>query len=306
MSEQIVQCPGCGVKLKLKDDRVLPADAACPKCQAPLFQRVKPSTGPSSTRSNPSAPPARAAKRRPVQDELDEFEDVVKEEYAEARPRKRSRSKSRSSGGVPGWAIGAVITLLAVAVVVGVVLLLPRGETNLVAQQSTTPAAASPEVASPASGVATLSAHGAVSTSPLSSAAMVQTGQSASPATSAPPATPPVIASPAVIAAAPRIGDGPLAKYQPKPDSLHYYHFEVVSDLDDYLEKTSGSCMLTAQKVETSGFSVKRESQEAARSKNSVSLLPTIGEYPAVEGLAAGAVSRRIFYSLKGSWRLVR
>ncbi len=267
MSEQIVQCPSCGVKLKLKDDRVLPADAACPKCQAPLFQRVKPSTGPTSTssaRSTPAAPPARTAKRRPVQDEVDEFDDVVEEEYAEARPRKRSRSKSRSSGGIPGWAIGAVITLLAVAVVVGVVLLLPRGETTLVAQQSTTPVAASPEVASPASGVASLPTNGAASTPPLPSAAMVQTGQSAGPVTSPPPATPPAIAAPAVIAAAPRIGDGPLAKYQPKPDSLHYYHFEVVSDLDEYLEKTSGSCMLTAQKVETSGFSIKRESQEGS------------------------------------------
>ncbi len=269
MSEQIVQCPGCGVKLKLKEDRVLSADADCPKCGVALFKKVKPASGPNrsnSGRPTPVAPPTRPLKpasRRPLRDEVEEVEDDFEEE--EVRPRSRSRRKGRSSsGGVPGWAIGALIGVLTVGVVVGVVLLLPKGGGNAVAQQ---PAAAVPAVApapatgtAPTAGVATLPTTGTPGTPAASQAAMIPVGDGKS----TPSATPPVTASPAVIPSTPVAAAGAIVKYQPKPDSLHYYHFEVVGDFDQYSEKSTGSCMMTAQKAVTSGFSIRKESQEGS------------------------------------------
>ena len=276
MSEQIVQCPGCGVKLKLKEDRVLPANAVCPKCNVLLFQKTKPASGPASTgtgRSAPAAAPARSAKpaaRRPARDEfdevdeVDEFEEVFEEESEDTRPRSRSRSRNRvrSSGGIPPWAIGAAIGVLAVSVVVGVILLLPRRGAD-VAQA--TPPATTPAVVSAPAGVATLPAGGNPNSptpapAPLAPGGVIPAGQLTGPASSSPPAS-----LPAAIPAAPPIaGAGALAKYQPKTDSLHYYSFEVVSDFDQYLEKATGSCMLTAKKTVTPGFSVKREVREGS------------------------------------------
>ena len=277
MSEQIVQCPGCGVKLKLKEDRVLPANAVCPKCNVLLFQKTKPASGPASSssgRSAPAAAPARSAKptsRRPAKDEFDEVEEIdefeeevedeFEEEVEETRPRSRSRSRVRSSGGIPGWAIGAAIGVVAVGVVVGVILLLPRGEATVV---QATPPATTPALATAPAGVATLPAGGIPNSptpapAPLAPGGVIPAGQLTGPANSTPPASPP-----AAIPAAPITGAGALAKYQPKTDSLHYYHFEVVSDFDQYLEKATGSCMLTAKKAVTPGFSVKREVREGS------------------------------------------
>ena len=278
MAEQIVLCPGCGVKLKLKDDRALPADAACPQCSAPLFKKAKPASGPTGTSSGKSTPaatpvrPAKPASRRPVKEEFDEFEDEeVEDDFEEeVQPRQRSRnsrrSSSSSSGVIPGWAIGALIGVLAVGVIVGGILLLPRGGANNVAQQpaaATQPATqpATPTTASTSTGVAILPAAGNTTSQPPSQAVMIPTGDSSVPGGSASATSP---APPAVIPAAPVAGADSLVKYQPKPDSLHYYHFEVVSDFDQYQEKASGSCMLTAQKPVTSGFSVKQESQEGS------------------------------------------
>ncbi len=254
MSEQIVQCPGCSVKLKLKDDRVLSADAACPKCNTPLFKKTKPVSGPtapSSGRSNPAAAPLRAAKpapRRPAKEEFDEFEEEEAEDdfEEEVRPRKRSRSNRSSSGGIPGWAIGAGIGVLAVSVIVGVILLLPKGAANNVAQQ---PAAGTTPEAVPAL--------------PATGTATTQTG---SPTGMSPgvPVNSTGVAAPALIPTPPVAGAGPLAKYQPKPDSLHFYEFKIESDFDKFVEKSSGSCMLTAQKSVTSGFSIRKESQEGS------------------------------------------
>ena len=245
MSEQIVECPGCGVKLKLKDDRVLPADAACPKCNVLLFKKAK------------------LASRRPAREE---FED----DFEEARPRSRSRSRARSSGGIPGWAIGAAIGVLAVGVIVGVILLLPRGGANVVAvaQPQAVVPATPPATATAPAGVATLPASGNVQTSTpapstLAQGVVIPAGQTTGPASSTQSTPPPATPAPAALPAAPVAGA--LVKYQPKPDSKHYYNFEVVSDFDQYLEKATGSCMLTAQKPPaTSGFSVKREVQEGS------------------------------------------
>ncbi len=245
MSEQIVQCPGCGAKLKLKDDRVLPADAACPKCNVLLFKKAK------------------LASRRPAREE---FED----DFEEARPRSRSRSRARSSGGIPGWAIGAAIGVLAVGVIVGVILLLPRGGANVVAvaQPQAVVPATPPATATAPAGVATLPASGNVQTSTpapstLAQGVVIPAGQTTGPASSTQSTPPPATPAPAALPAAPVAGA--LVKYQPKPDSKHYYNFEVVSDFDQYLEKATGSCMLTAQKPPaTSGFSVKREVQEGS------------------------------------------
>ena len=284
MGEQIVLCPGCGVKLKLKEDRPLPADAACPKCSAPLFEKAKPSSGPSSAssgKSNPLVSPVRPAgkppTRRPAKEEVlefDAFEEEVEDDLEEeVRPRKRSSNKSRSSGGIPAWAIGALIGVLAVGVIVGVILLLPKGGANNVAQQpaaaaattptaETTPAATTtPATVTAPTGVATLPASGNTSSPTPSSAAMIPTSEAAVPGSSASATSP---AAPAVLPAAPVAGAGSLVKYQPKPDSLHYYHFEVVSDFDQYQEKSTGSCMFTAQKPVTSGFSIRKESQEGS------------------------------------------
>lgn len=276
MSEQVVQCPGCGAKLKLKDDRVLPADAACPKCNVLLFKKSKPASGPTSTsagRSSSSSAPVRSAKpasRRPARDEFDEFEEEVEDDFEEARPRSRSRSRDRSSGGIPGWAIGAGIGVLAVSVIVGVILFLPRGGAAVVAQSQVATPSTTPATATAPAGVATLPASGNSGTAtpaasaPLAPGVVIPAGQTTGPAsltqTDSPLATP----SPAAPAAAPVGGAGSLVKYQPKPDSKHYYHFEVVSDFDQYLEKATGSCMLTAQKPVVSGFSVKRESREGS------------------------------------------
>ena len=284
MSEQIVVCPGCGVKLKLKGDRLLPADAACPKCNVPLFQKAKPASGPtspSSARSTPAAVPARPAKpaaRRPAKEEFDEFEDDFEEEV---RPRKRSRSQKASSGGIPGWAIGAGIGVLAVGIIVGVILLLPKGGANDVVQQpaaatptAVTQTAVAPTAVAPATipataptpaGVATLPAAGNTSTPVASQAAMIPVGSGNGAQTTSPPATlPPATAAPAATPATPVAGAGPPLKYQPKPNSKHYYNFEVVSDFDQYHEKSSGSCMMTTQKAVTSGFSIRKESQEGS------------------------------------------
>ena len=245
MSDQIVQCPGCGAKLKLKNDRVLPADAACPKCNVLLFKKAKP------------------APRRPAREDDEEFED----DFEEARPRSRSRSRERSSGGIPGWAIGAVIGVLAVGVIVGIILLLPRGgaATVVVAQ----PQAAAPATATAPAGVATLPTSGNVQTSTPAPATTAQgvvipAGQTTGPAGSTQSTPPPATPAPAAVPPAAPVA-GSLVKYQPKPDSRHFYNFEVVSDFDQYLEKATGSCMLTAQKPPaTSGFSVKREVQEGS------------------------------------------
>ncbi len=258
MSEQIVVCPGCGVKLKLKDDRVLPADAACPKCSVPLFKKAKPASGPTSSsvaRSTPVASPSRPVKsvtRRPAKEEFDDFEEEVEDDFEEeVRPRKRSRSQRASSGGIPGWAIGAGIGVLAVGIIVGIILLLPKGGGDNVAQQ---PAGATPATGTPPAGVASLPATGSANTS------------AAVPASVAPtvPVNSSVSAAPAAIPAAPVAGAGSLATYQPKLNSMHYYDFVISSDFDQFTEKSNGTCMLTAQQAVAPGFSIRKESQEGS------------------------------------------
>ena len=260
MGDQIVLCPGCGVKLKLKDDRALPADAACPKCSTPLFKKTKPAPGPSTPSSGKSIPvatpvrlPAKPASRRPVKEEIDEFDDfedeVEEEEEEEVRPRKRSKGTSRSSsGGVPGWAVGALIGVLAVAVMVGVFLLLPKGKGNNVAQ----PPGGNPATGTTPTGVAALPTGGNTPvTAPIGSAPTVPVNSGG-------------VAAPSAIPAAPVAGAGPLAKYQPKPISQHFYHINIVGEFDQFQEKSSGMCIYTAQAVAKSGFSIKRESQEGS------------------------------------------
>ena len=267
VSEQIVQCPGCSVKLKLRDDRVLPEDAVCPKCSTPLFPKKKPTAGPkpsSPTRSAPVPPPVRASKpvaRRPVEDDFEVEEDT--DDVEEERPRQRSGKQRRSSGGIPSWVIGAGIGVLAVGAIIGGILMIPRGNGNASAPQPVAPVATATAptqnaTVSPPPGTTEIQSVATLPMAQPTGVAPNPSGPAAAVATTNPAGTT------AAIPVSPLGGDGPLAKYHPQPDSKHFYHFEVVSEFDKYNDDTDGSCMLTTRKEASEGFSVRREHQEGS------------------------------------------
>ncbi|RLS59290.1 MAG: hypothetical protein DWH91_00495 [Planctomycetota bacterium] len=240
MSEQVVQCLGCGVKLKLKDGRQLPPNADCPKCGQELFSKKK---GPTRYAG---AVPARPLKSKlPVEDDYDDLIDEV-DEAEDRRPRSKGRRKSKSSsGGIPSWLVGAVVGILLVGGVTGAVLFLRGGgEAAPVAAQPVAPVAA-PNAAAPPAPAETVVASPAASPSTAQGAApsVVMTP----PVGAVPPA---VTAAPAQIGAVPAgAGAGAVVKYAPKPDSEHGYSYEVIADFDQYQEKSTGTATFKTKAI---------------------------------------------------------
>lgn len=257
MGEQVIQCAGCGVKLKVKDDRPIPPGAACPKCQAPITRKsssASPKPTPQVSRPTPAVtppPPAKTISRRRSREE----EAGVIEDFEDLSPRKRSRKSSRSSGKIPSWVIGAGLGGVLVGLIVVIVLMLPRG------------GASSP----PANGVAALPISAPVSEPASSSPTSPVPSHPAAPAT--PPTTvesPPAATNPgsgraAPIAATP--AKSVLARYHPAAKSAHPYRFEILSDFGEFKEKTTGSCNLTTENTGGAGqFSVQNEQRQGSGS----------------------------------------
>lgn len=98
-----IQCPECGVKLKLKDRTGLGKKANCPKCSTVFTAKpVKSAAKPTATRPKKSRP-----KPAPVDDyddfdefdELDDFGDDFGDEFDDDFEQPASRSRGRQTGG---------------------------------------------------------------------------------------------------------------------------------------------------------------------------------------------------------------
>lgn len=129
MGERVIQCAGCGVKLKVKDDRPIPPDAACPKCHSPIGGKGPvPSPAPVAKvpRTKPTVPPAPPVKMISRRRSQEEDAEVI-EDFEDVSPRKRSRQSSRSTVKIPSWMVGAGLGSVLVGLIVTIVLMLPRG-----------------------------------------------------------------------------------------------------------------------------------------------------------------------------------
>lgn len=241
MSDQIIQCPECGVKLKLKDDRQLPKDAPCPKCGEPLFPKKR------------SAVPVRSAK--PSKPSDDEFDDAADE--FNSRPRTKTKKGKKRSSGVPGWLIAGGAGAAVIALLVTGLLMFQGGGEN--AAQPATPAnpangAATPAVATaPAANTPESNTAAASPTTPAATASMTPAAPAADSNTAV-----------AVLPKAPVPATGVPVKYSPKPDSVHTYSISITTETDRFKDISTGVCTYTALQAVKSGFSVRVEKQDGS------------------------------------------
>ena len=251
MSDQVIQCPDCGVKLKLKEDRQLPKDAPCPKCGEPLFPKKKPSA------------PVRSAK--PSRPSKDEFEDDLDEDF-DSRPRSKSKKSKKRSSGVPGWVIAGGVGFVVFGLIVAGVFILRSGGDKAGAEvAANAPAATTPAANAPvANNTPTASPAAPADANPTVTNPAPTMPAPAAPATAhAPAATPD--AAVAVLPNAPKpAAPGAVVKYSPKPDSKHMYSFDITSQTDRFKDISTGICSYTTLPAVKSGFSIRVEKKDGS------------------------------------------
>lgn len=290
MNDYLVSCSQCGSKLKLKAGRAIPADAACPKCQAPLSADLpktvaapaKPiTTKPASTGVPTAKKMSDVKKSQKSEVAEDDFEEEYEPLPVRSAPRgKPARSRSKSSGGISSWLVGVLCGLCVVVIGGGAFIAFRSGGGSDSGATSTTSIASNdainPSVSPAADGTSTVASPSTAAVSPpLTSSSAVVPTSTAPIAASQPSPQPPVaitpVQSPSVQAptqpvpaspATPAPATSNIAKYHPLPESKHNYNFEATATFDKYSEKSSGQCLMAMEKKVESGFSVRSTKPE--------------------------------------------
>lgn len=267
MAEQVIQCPGCGIRFKMKDEQTLRKDAACPKCHTLLVAAKIPAASaptPKPPRADSETVPSRLSKKSTRRQVEEDEEDAV--------PRKSSRQAARSGVTIPSWLLGAV----GGALFVGLIILglnfyrgsfIPQTVTATPPMQNTEPAkdvvssttppaseqpVARPETLPPSQSSPPVGGSSVEQSpsSPLTQQAPPTEVQPPEPATPADPvaaASPPPEGPDKVIPTVAPSQKPPLARYHPQLNSRHQYKFNIQSNFAGSESKTSGACNLTAQ-----------------------------------------------------------
>jgi S1-C subfamily serine protease len=240
MSPQIISCHGCGLKIGIHEDQVIPIDAVCPSCGHSLFSSSSSAEG--QRKSLQTMDNGRLS-RSPAQVELHRI--------------------------TFGWPFALLALLLMVGVAVGTLLLRTQfapvlSNPSPIASNGAIESAAQTE---PASDTVPVQATQNETEIPPQDKEGQQLASTAEPSADSATATKPVATMPPDteqrIAVKPesKIDEPkiPLAKYRAAPDSLHYYNYEIVADMDSYKMETSGACMLTAIKDVPRKMRIKKE-----------------------------------------------